>query len=237
MCQFPPTFRNIRIKGEPGPDADTGELSSGEQAATKDVYSYLELLGQLDAMRKETERLTQKNLQLWKKNKKLESECMKLQRSIMYEESSSGAHLGKEGVQISGETSELGPKYYGPQSSNFMIENLKNKSTGHGDNDSSSEALLEEEGKFPEITEEPTEPSISSGKDSKENKSNIWAMSSKKPLPRLLQMDAWDYKLSLGSYNKDNLKIISQLVEKLFLSNDYYECFLSKRQMLEFLGS
>lgn len=237
MCQFPPTFRNIRIKGESAPNSDVGESSSSEQPAVKDVYNYLELLSQLDAMRKETERLTQKNIQLWRKNKKLESECMKLQRSIMYEESSSGSHLGKEGVQISGETSELGPKYYGPQSSNFMIENLKNKSSGHVDKDSSSEPQFEEEGKFPENTGEPTEPSISGGKDNKVNKSNIWAMSSKKPLPRILQMDAGDYKSSLGSYNKDNLKIISQLVENLFSSNDYYECFLSKRQMLEFLSS
>lgn len=130
VCQFPSTFRNIEINSE---EMKPNAFEEGFDTNADNC---------INRLKDENKLILNKNVQLNEQNKQLlkkinqfntESNFMdiKNQGNIninLDDENISELNTSAEpqGFKITGETSELGEKYYGPQSSKYMIETLKN---------------------------------------------------------------------------------------------------------------
>lgn len=130
VCQFPSTFRNIEINSDEMKPQDEGFETNDDNIGST-----------INRLKDENQYMLNKNVQLHELNKQLlgklnqytsESNYMNVDDQGSFnknlEESDLNHVHGKapESFKISGETSESGDKYYGPQSSKYMIESLKN---------------------------------------------------------------------------------------------------------------
>ncbi|CAH6723268.1 hypothetical protein CLIB1444_14S00320 [[Candida] jaroonii] len=122
ICQFPSTFRNIEINQE-----ENGSSVSSESSGNDEDLSQL-----INKLKSDNNELLQANYRLTEKNKHLNSSLSKMNVDQSYhykgDEEGGNSQDDAETYKVSGETSELGKKFYGPQSSSFMIETLKNNS-------------------------------------------------------------------------------------------------------------
>ncbi|ODV78442.1 uncharacterized protein CANTADRAFT_38546, partial [Suhomyces tanzawaensis NRRL Y-17324] len=205
-CHFPSTFRNIQINED--------DLTSFDNEDLKHILS--------SNLRQELELFRVANLQLIESNNKLQCELNKLSTRL---EGSNTVKDTKEssnkGIEISGETTEEGEKYYGPQSSSFMIESLKRQKSGSEESQS--------------------QPPV----EARPEKHNLVEQSlAKKRLPPLLyalhRFDDPDISSDSETWadlQKQNFNVLVKLVNLFFDNNRYYETFISRTKVFEFLHS
>lgn len=116
-CNFPSKFRNVSIS-DSDKSSPKGEWTRGLDNHESKLAEEVELL------RKEKLAVLHENFKLSQKNHELRSKLQIFDRSNYA--NADTVDSGKA-IEISGETTELGEKYYGPSLSNFMIEALRKK--------------------------------------------------------------------------------------------------------------
>lgn len=112
ICEFPSTFRNI-------------EINTNDEAKTNDDGPLVDDVN-IYKLEQEKDEILNKNIQLTEQNKQLLNKLNQYNIQANYFEQKSDISHEPQAFKISGETSELGKKFYGPQSSSFMLETLKN---------------------------------------------------------------------------------------------------------------
>ena len=212
-CEFPEKFRNISIKEEDDTPKNNSENSSSSTFPSGGSRSPLELNklnDEIELLRKEKLAVLHENFKLSQRNHELKG---KLQAASRTSNSASLDH----GFEISGETTELGRKYYGPQLSNYMIEALRLK-----DDDNNGEDASEKK-------ENPHPLSVKLNQRINSDDTDIdndEVAVSKKPLPWVVESN---------ESPRTNVKALINLVE-LFFSIPSYQCFISKVQMIDFIN-
>ena len=223
---------------------------------------YHELEHELQLMRTEHTKLLQDNL-------KLNIELAKHGESTQIKSEEKDL---KSPIHITGETTETGEKYYGPQSSSFMIESLKQQKLGSQEVEGSDQPEQTSRKSADETTDGSKnkpynhpdyhiensssssdskftvdfERSINQGSSLESHKSNslVEQSLSKKHLPILLysHLKFNDPDLSSDSETFQdlytlNFNITCKLVDLFFSSNRYYESFISRTKVFEFLDN
>lgn len=121
-CEFPAKFRNVkyRVKDE-GLATATDTLQSNLDLLRRQLSAdeVAKLLDEVALLRKEKLAVLHENFKLTQRNHDLKTRLSQRDRA------SNVDLLLDHGFEISGETTELGDKYYGPQLLNFMIELLR----------------------------------------------------------------------------------------------------------------
>lgn len=118
VCEFPLKFRNVDVTEAEQDDSVLMSLKLHLRGNGADP-ELSRLNDEIELLRKEKLTVLHENFKLTQKNHELRS---KLQ---VYDRLQQAELEG--GIEISGETTELGEKYYGPLSLNFMIESLRKK--------------------------------------------------------------------------------------------------------------
>lgn len=225
ICQFPATFRNIEINEDR--ITEDSNLSS---------FDSNELISIINNLKQQKQDVLNSNIKLNEYNRKLINNLNKLKIQSNYfdtksKSSSSDMKLeddhdlddfdphdhshflsdsisSTEAFKISGETSELGEKYYGPQSSSFMMETLIN-------NKSNRQSPYENRQSFNYL----------------DNDNNIKMKKSliKKPLPQL------NARLSPRENVQAIFKAVEKFFQNY--SSNYYKTFVSKLNLFEFLNN
>lgn len=265
-CQFPSTFRNIKINDE---DVDSNrsdnshtseKLRSDENSSSSDNFyesaahedhdnpvNIAKLNEEIELLRNEKLVILKDNFKLNQKNHQLLSQIAKFTRSGAKDPD---AETTKELFPISGETSELGEKYYGPQSSNFMIETLKKKS--ELTDESIKKVQTSKPNEFISFGDSSSENKYSSDLDKSNDEDNdisnhtnsdnphlIQRSLLKKPLPSLVKVDpdVSSDSETTADLQKINLQVIYRLVELFFINNTQYKSFIEKKRVIEFLDN
>lgn len=207
-CNFPSTFRNIKINedelhnpswsghSEHSSSNGSGENSSvgnsesdymGNQLVNSHSRKLLTLAEEVSHLKTEKSSISEEHNALKQKYQMLLTQLNKYHRSSNSNDKLQESFKLKEPISISGETSELGDKYYGPLSSNYMIKNLDKG----GSNENDDETKIKDEG----MGLKSRKPSsndllqIHESFSSQANQDLIRKSLFKKPLPYLLGLD------------------------------------------------
>lgn len=222
VCEFPRKFRNIDIENEHDHHAHTHEMSPIRSSSQLDSGSPLKvsrLHDEVELLRKEKLAVLHENFKLTQKYHELRSKLQSLDRSQNAERDD------EHGIEIAGETTELGEKYYGPSSSNYMIEALRLKNTNQDEDlyqksDSSSTPLNNE-------SHPANKKRDNLDTDDMDLDGHNDIHFSKKPLPWLLGRD---------DKPDDNLQVIKTLICHFF-DHSSYRSFISKPTLMDFVNS
>lgn len=303
-CLFPPKFRNVKINEEDldgSPDYTEQHHEYGREYYDQQAHqpfhhtshqnllyphiqhnihqihhihdhsttekSYHQLEHELQLMRTEHTKLLQDNL-------KLNIELSKHSQSTQVKSEEKDFKSPIPHIEISGETTEAGEKYYGPQSSSFMIESLKQQKLNSQDVEGSTQTQQTSGKSADETTDGQSknnkpfnhrdyhienssssseskftidfERSIYEGSSLESHKSNnlVEQSLSKKHLPILLYSHLKFNDPDLTSDSETfqdlytlNFNITCKLVDLFFSSNRYYESFISRTKVFEFLDN
>lgn len=226
ICRFPSTFRNIKI--------EEGELldplanmnarseissSSGADLSEMTTSSYGD---DIELIKSHNQRLMDENFRLEMRTRKLSEKLSNQNRTsagLSQYGKAVGDHSAKDPIEVSGETTESGEKYYGPQSSSYMIESLR---------DSSGEVSTSSGGQSKSRQE--------SGADNDEEEYRVRVSLQKKSLPCVLGGDP-HLKLDSPVIIRKNIQVIQKLIEYFFTTNSYYTSFIVIGNVREFLNS
>lgn len=243
-CQFPSKFRNIEIKeegdsqgssrrydssnamdGEGWKSSESSRLADGGSDSPGELNDRLQrTLDKLGRLEEDRRYLRDENSKLTRSCEYLSEELSKYQKASSYRSATPGS--GKEPILITGETTEGKNKFYGPQSSRFMIETLKKSQT---DNEGSSKL-----GKG-EFQQNDFTQFKGDSKGSRQGMNMIDKSLLKKPLPFFLwkNLEGRDEELNNEEYMKTIL-LLDKLVRKLF-DSVYYRSYISWSQIHQFL--
>ncbi|CAK7909647.1 hypothetical protein CAAN1_13S01134 [[Candida] anglica] len=219
VCEYPSTFRNTIISSQFHDEYNNNGISVNTTTPNKYLNE------ELQTLKENQEKILRENAKLNAKNKDL---ITKLESSSKGKGSSSGGGSSAPSLSISGETSELGEKYYGPLSSAYMIDNLKVQSEEQNIDSKSKNENVESEFtnkkaiEIPEIHRR-NAPKAKELAKSAETENQIANSLVKKPLPRLI------------SNGGNNLTAIKTLVNLFFQQNIHYQTFISRSKVLAFL--
>ncbi|CUM53534.1 unnamed protein product [Debaryomyces tyrocola] len=257
-CIFPSTFRNIKINedeldnpswsGHSGHSSSngSGENSSvgnsesdymGNQLVNSHSRKLLTLAEEVNHLKTEKNSISEEHNKLKQKYQLLLTQLNKFHRSSNSNDKLQESFKLKDPIPISGETSELGDKYYGPLSSNYMIKNLDKG----GSNKNDEKTSIKDEG----MGLKSRKPSsndllqIHESFSSQANQDLIKKSLLKKPLPYLLGLDFIIGPRNLSKTNVDelNFNIICKLVDYFFSYHPVYKTFISKQQIVDFLNN
>lgn len=256
-CNFPSTFRNIKINED---ELDNPTLSglhsgsnvSGESSSVgnsesdytgnhlKNLQSkkLLTLTEEVDHLKTEKTSITDEHARLKKKYQQLLSQVNKYRRASNSADDKPESFKQKDPIPISGETSEMGDKYYGPLSSNYMINNLDTE--GNKENDDESGSKDKEFGTLQ--SRRPSSNDLLQMHESffsQNNQDLIKKSLLKKPLPYLLGLDSiiGPRNLSKTKLEELNFHVIFKLVDYFFCYHPIYKTFISKLQIVDFLNN
>lgn len=227
ICEFPRKFRNINITNEHDHHSHTHEMSPVRSSSNLDSNSPLEvhrLHDEVELLRKEKLAVLHENFKLTQKNHELRSKLHTLDRTQNIE------HDDEHGIEIAGETTEMGEKYYGPSSSNYMIEALRlknNNNNNYNQNEDSPQKSDSSSTPFNNDSHPSKKKREGLDIDEMDVEGNSDIAFSKKPLPWLLGKD---------EKQEDNLEVIKILISQFF-EHSTYRSFISKPQMIDFINS
>lgn len=208
VCEFPSKFRNINIPDEAHGHEYAHDYyhphnrNSGSNSNSPKDFSRLH--DEVELLREEKLSILHENFKLSQKNNELRSKLQALDRT------SNTEHDDEHGIEIAGETTELGEKYYGPSSSNYMIETLRQKS-----------APEEAPRKLDLATPNPKKSNPS--EDADMDKSDC--VLQKKPLPWLLHENATQ---------QENVACIKYLILRFF-EHTAYRSFILRPVIFDFV--
>lgn len=254
-CNFPSTFRNIKINED---ELDNSTMSvlhsdnSGEGSSVGNSESdytgshlgnlqskrLLTLAEEVDHLKTEKTTITDEHAKLKKKYQQLLTQVNRYRRVSNSKNEKLESFKQKDPIPISGETSELGDKYYGPLSSNYMIDNLdkgKNKA-----NDAESDSKNKGLGELKSTRQSSNDLlQMHESFSSQDNQDLIKRSLLKKPLPFLLGLDSIIGPRNLSKTNLEelNLHVIFKLVDYFFSYHPVYKTFISKQQIVDFLNN
>lgn len=213
-CEFPAKFRNRSIDETVASRATTD--SNTELTTSASPVDVQRLVDEIDRLKLENERL--ERIAHQSSNEDMSSP-VNSERN-MASNGKGNEVEGEEGkaFEISGETSELGQKYYGPLSSNTMVESLL--LIRHDD-------LSCEKHHQHMWTSNPNKMNSDSEQPSHANRDRGNYDCPKKPLPWVLLADDTDDR---------NKAVIKNLVD-FFFELPKYHYFLSKLAVLDFIDS
>ncbi|PIS57378.1 hypothetical protein CJI97_000414 [Candidozyma auris] len=220
ICEFPSKFRNINIQNEHDSNAHSHEMSpmrSSSQSSSNSTSEVSRLHEEVELLRKEKLAVLHENFKLSQKNSELRSKLQTLGRTQNAE------HDDEHGIEIAGETTELGEKYYGPSSSNYMIEALRSKK------DQNEESVSKSDSSSTPLNNEchPTKKKQDGSESDMDTDGHHGIAFAKKSLPWLIHQD--------GTHEK-NLHVIKKLVG-FFFEHSTYRSFISKPLLLEFVDN
>lgn len=220
ICEFPSKFRNINIQNEHDSNAHLHEMSpmrSSSQLLSNSTLEVSRLHEEVELLRKEKLAVLHENFKLSQKNSELRSKLQTLGRTQNAE------HDDEHGIEIAGETTELGEKYYGPSSSNYMIEALRLKK------DQNEESVSKSDSSSTPLNNEshPTKKKQDGSESDMDTDGHHGIAFAKKSLPWLIHQD--------GTHEK-NLHVIKKLVG-FFFEHSTYRSFISKPLLLEFVDN
>lgn len=223
ICQFPATFRNIEINED--------KITEDSNLSSFDSNGLISIINNLKQQKHD---LLNSNIKLNEYNRKLIDSLNKLRIQSNYFDSKSKSlssdmkldddhdledfdphdhsHIlsdnmpSSDAFKISGETSELGEKYYGPQSSSFMMESLINTKSNR---------------------QSPYENRLSFNYLDNDNNIKMKKSLIKKPLPQL------NARLSAHENVQAIFKAVEKFFQNY--SSNYYKTFVSKLNLFEFL--
>ncbi|KAF5211477.1 putative uncharacterized transcriptional regulatory protein [Clavispora lusitaniae] len=200
-CEFPSKFRNVEVHKDEDPSMDSISQTVS-QGTHNDSHSpdVSKLSEEVTLLRREKLGILHENFRLIQKVRDLKNKLQKADRASNADCCSDGA------FEISGETTELGEKYYGPSSSNYMIDVLRREkdNTPHSDDSSKKDDNIQE----PDNHTEEDEPS-----------------QMKKKLPNVLRS---------RSSEEENRRVVIYLVNHFF-NVSRYRSMISQPQMLNFV--
>lgn len=180
-CDFPDKFRNVQYEPK-----EFGESSQPPS--------------EVELLRKEKLAALHENFELSQTNQELRH---KLQMANKQSNFNGDENLLDSSFAVTGETTETGLKYYGPQSLNFMIEALKNNRPENGN----------------VARENPTpgprgqRASIPGDDGAKSRRETIPTPETKKQLPWIVGPDI---------YSVENITVLKNLVKKFFTQKRYH---------------
>lgn len=206
LCEFPLTFRNIKV--------DVDEPQPG--GSFNDDFKYRH---EIDILKNECQQLLQQNQLLMAENERLNTGKPAQGPQL---------HLNsQEHVEMSGETTEGGQKYYGPQLSNYMIASLvgKHKPKEAAMSSRSSSVSLDRDNPnllldYDRQEEQPTRQ--------QRQQQMVDRSLDKKPFPSIGLQRA---KKSVS----ENQAVAKKLVNHFFDANRYYGTFISQAKVLAFI--
>lgn len=213
ICEFPEKFRNISISVEDEEqvrhqsDSSSSNILSGSSGSPLEANK---LNDEIALLRKEKLAMLHENFQLSQRNHDLKGKLQAVART------SNTETPPDHGFEISGETTELGHKYYGPQLSNYMIEALRLK-----DDENQEDASEKKEN--PDPLSKQHERVTGDDTDIDTDEVSI----SKKPLPWVVEANELPQK---------NIEVLIHLVEHFF-SISSYRCFISKINLIDFINN
>ena len=222
ICEFPSKFRNINISNEHDHHSHIHDMSPVRSSSQLDSNSPSEvhrLHDEVELLRKEKLAVLHENFKLTQKNHELRSKLQTLDRTQNTE------HDDEHGIEIAGETTELGEKYYGPSSSNYMIEALRLKNT-NGQNGDSPQKSDSSSTPFNNESHPAKKKRNGSDSESMDVEGNSDIAFSKKPLPWLIGKDG---------KQEENLDVIKRLIDHFF-EHSAYRSFISKPVLIEFIN-
>lgn len=219
VCRFPSTFRNIKIdEGELldplAASAARAEISSSSGADSSE-FTTSSYGDDLELMKRHNQRLLEENFRLELGSRKLTEKLAQQSRSVSVLESTTES--SKTSIHVSGETSEGGEKYYGPQSSSYMMDNLRDNSGNDTETSNQSKVVKEVRQEDPE-------------------EARVRLSLKKKNLPCMLGGDP-HLNMKDPAVVQRNIKVIQRLIEFFFTTNSYYTSFIIIGNVREFLDS
>lgn len=263
-CHFPSTFRNKRINEEELDESISWSRTRVDESSYPKIKReddderqiQIHQPHQLDLVRNENARLL---LDIVKLNIKLSELTAELNNKSLQ------TAPGK-GIEIVGETTENGEKYYGPQSSTYMIETLKEElgdAPEAKDLDSNDTDLKVGDKRgldidSPSTIHDPADLTDSNlhPKPPKHVNSDLTVTSTPHEDPSLLERSLWKkllpilildllrYDHDMGTDSpryhelvKSNKATIYQLVENFFRNSRHRETFISREKVFAFLES
>ncbi|CAH2353369.1 hypothetical protein CLIB1423_10S03444 [[Candida] railenensis] len=257
VCEFPSTYRNAAIYTERTNESypiNTHQDNSRRYSDDPNTgESPDDMLDELLSLRSLHSKVLDENARLRKRNKELNELASKSKpktesddkRKVTGKGSGNGSGNADgqgepSGISISGETSELGEKYYGPQSSTYMIEELKSSESLKLNDDGAlvGNEIKDTNEKVADIirrnknSNTPTDEksqhqklkSLAAAGISAKNAELIEKSLSKKDLPKLI-----------GSSPEKNHQVTLDLVNIFFEQNTHYRSFISKAKIIDFL--
>lgn len=222
VCRFPSTFRNIKIdEGElldPQTASAAGAEMSSSSGAESSEFTMSSLGDDLELIKRHNQRLLEENFKLELGSRKLSEKLAQQNRSDSVLNSTLGlSDSTKKPIHVSGETSEEGEKYYGPQSSTYMMDNLRDNAGNDSESSKQSKVVKEVHHDDPEDT-------------------RVRMSLKKKNLPCVLGGDP-HLDLKDPAVIRRNIKVIQRLIEFFFTTNSYYTSFIVIGNVRQFLDS
>lgn len=237
-CRFPAKFRNIAIDGEEQQTALAFSDDSGSESEEIIPARSSGSPKDIDSLTAQIYKLKVENACLSERNEELALQAKDSSRSNLIH--------GRDSIEITGETTEEGEKYYGPQLAHFMIKNL--------------EAVLETEMPSPEMSRKSSsvasssvspedDPSNSKNGENGEVTKRVSARRErmnrslrKKKLPMILhqrssQSNGRKFELLVDDpvLALQNKQVITKLVHGFFDRHTYHRSLFSKTDILNFL--
>lgn len=223
VCRFPSTFRNIKIDEGEHLDPQSALVSRAEisssSGADSSEFTMSSYGDDLELIKRHNQRLLEENFRLELGSRKLTEKLAQQTRSnsVLDVASAIGEHSTKNPIHVSGETSEGGEKYYGPQSSSYMMDNLRDNTTNDAETSKQSKVVKEAHKEDPEDT-------------------RVRMSLKKKNLPCVLGGDP-HLNVKDPVVIRRNIDVIQRLIEFFFTTNSYYTSFIVIGNVRQFLDS
>lgn len=211
-CEFPSKFRNIAVQ-----DSETAATVDHDSPESQDTSMTPPETAKLE---EELRKLKIENKRINKVNSELRQSSKESSEALGTRDSSSDDLENK--CKISGETTEKGEKYYGPLSSNNMMQDFNELSNNNLNRLSSMDSLRDHTWTTDsfKLSEDSTDASSMSTEEMR-------FMSLKKKLPVFTEP---------SELKSDSASVISGLVKYLFDLRSY-DYFISENRILNFIES
>ncbi|CUM53532.1 unnamed protein product [Debaryomyces tyrocola] len=243
-CNFPSTFRNIRIDEE---ELETSCSYDSTENKDEENSCDLDLKGSrspgrqsskriLETLKTENPTLADEHLKLKNKYQDLLTQFTMYCKANNCSDKLPEPSKEKDIMPINRETTELGAKYYGPLSSSYILKNMgvdeKSDVKMAANKNKSAYSPLQTPASS-DLGRSPTQSTFESNQDLIKNSLL------KKPLPYLLGLDFIIGSRNLSKTNVDelNFNIICKLVDFFFSYHPVYKTFISKQQIVDFLNN
>lgn len=237
------SFHSEEVSGDRGERDELGardEMDEKNEVGEQLPYASQKLM----SLSEEVRHLNLENKKMAEDNKELKKKYQKLLERVSNHRTEDihqhGSFKQRDPIIVSGETSELGDKYYGPQSSDFMIKNLDSKNDDKGEKANTDTKASSDYGPKDLNSKSIKTDSIDledSGTDISLTENHVKNSLLKKPLPYLLDIgsDLIPKRNANTDLKKLNFSIICQLVDYFFNYHPYYKTFISRTHTMEFL--
>lgn len=230
-CEFPSTFRNIKVDMDSTLKSTQSLLDDYNRSLHED---FLILRNEFD--------------QLLRNNQFLVDENLRMSARLNMLEHNAGSHASRSPkkedkcISMTGETTEQGPKYYGPQLSNYMMQSLIDRVK----HKQKSDLRGPEKNERPSIATQDLTLSMDKGDSGllhnydKQDDTQLLGHNTQRPniVEQSLAKKAFPnvtYYRRKGKNQLPDRDVVIKLLQHFFESNEYYQTFVPKDKVFEFI--